>query len=66
MKGLTLCQKFYTRRRRSFPTAVLRNPSFEEGDTERERERERERKRKITYPMMSALQDLKRERGNEK
>jgi hypothetical protein len=61
-KGLTLCHKFCTCRRRSFPTAVLRNPSFEEGHTEREREREGERKggnEKITYPMMSALQDLK-------
>jgi hypothetical protein len=62
-KGLTLCHKFCTGRRRSFPTAVLRNTSFEEEHTEREREREREResarKRKITYPMMSALHDLK-------
>ncbi len=56
-KGLTLCHKFCTGRRRSFPTAVLRNPSFEEEHTERERESAR--KRKITYPMMSALHDLK-------
>lgn len=56
-KGLTLCHKFCTGRRRSFPTAVLRNPSFEEEHTDRERESAR--KRKITYPMMSALHDLK-------
>jgi hypothetical protein len=56
-KGLTLCHKFCTCRRRSFPTVVLRNSSFEEGHTEREREKGR--KRKTTYPMMSALQDLK-------
>lgn len=38
-KGLTLCHKFCTGRRRSFPTAVLRNPFFEV-DTARDRDRE--------------------------